>query len=278
MRWLFACLLVSVLLCLQVASAFKPFLDMYPSITWKPVKQKIDTAILPGDVIEIDIAYVIPAGGIKDIEASYNVMSYNLYKNTMDLMESKSYTLSTVEPTTIYKNFTVVVPFTNKIIVNASIYHPLEDNGLNNQMTLEIHVFEDTELVKVDVPPIVKAGEKTTVKIYLKSNAIGFNYRASVATSEILGMTDFDITKPEMVVEVEVTPKVSGNDYVETQKWYVNLMGYDYYDANNEKTVTVTVWASGPKEGVAIPATAIVATIVFVVLVAVVVLVFRRGR
>jgi len=163
--------------------------------------------------------------------------------------------------------------------VNASIYHPLEDNGLNNQMTLKIPVFEDTELVKVEVPPIVKAGEKTTVKVYLKSNAIGFNYRASVATNEILGMTDFDITKPEMVVEVEVTPKVSGNDYVETQEWYVNLMGYDYYDANNEKTVTVTVWASGPKEGVAIPATAIVATTVLVVAVAVVVLVLlRKGR
>jgi hypothetical protein len=222
---------------------FKPFLDMYPSITWKPVKQKIDTAILPGDIIEIDIAYVIPAGGIKDIEASYSVRSYNLYKNTMDLVENKTYILSTVEPTTIYKNFTVVVPFTNKIVVNASIYHPLEDNGLNNQMTLEIHVFEDTELVKVEVPPIVMAGEKTTVKVYLKSNAVGFNYRASVATNEILGMTDFDITKPEMVVEVEVTPKVSGNKFFEVQKWYVNLMGYDYYDANNEKTVTVMVWA-----------------------------------
>jgi hypothetical protein len=222
---------------------FKPFLDMYPSIIWKPVKQRIDTAILPGDIIEIDIAYVIPAGGIKDIEASYSVKSYNLYKNEMDLVENKTYILSTVEPTTIYKNFTVVVPFTNKIIVNASIYHPLEDNGLNNQMTLEIPVFEDTELVKVDVPPIVMAGEKTTVKVYLKSNAVGFNYRASVATSEIIGMTDFDITKPEMVVEVEVTPKVSGNKFFETQTWYVNLMGYDYYDANNEKTVTVMVWA-----------------------------------
>jgi hypothetical protein len=160
---------------------FKPFLDMYPSITWKPVKQRIDTAILPGDVIEIDIAYVIPAGGIKDIRIAHSVVSYNLYKKTMDQIDGYTYNVSTLYPTTIYKNFTVVVPFTNKLIVNASIAHPLEDNVLNNEMTLEIPVFEDTELVKVDVPLIVKAGEKTKVKVYLKSNALGYSYRASVA-------------------------------------------------------------------------------------------------
>jgi hypothetical protein len=46
-----------------------------------------------------------------------------------------------------------------------------------------------------------------------------------------------------MAVEVEVTPTVSGNRFYETQTWYVNVMGYDFYDANNAKTVTVTVWA-----------------------------------
>ena len=224
---------------------FKPFLDMYPSITWKPVKQKIDTAILPGDVIEIDIAYVIPAGGIKDVRIAHSVVSYNLYKKTMDQIEGYTYSVSTLYPTTIYKNFTVVVPFTNKIVVNASIAHPLEDNALNNEMTLEIPVFEDTELVKVDVPLIVKAGEKTKVKVYLRSNAVGYSYRASVAkdNKETIGTYDFSITDPEMAVEVEVTPTVSGNKFFETQTWYVNLMGYDFYDANNAKTVTVTVWA-----------------------------------
>jgi len=221
----------------------KPFLDMYPAITWRPVKQKVDTAILPGDVIEISIAYVIPAGGIKDIDIRHSVKSLNLYKKDFDQIEGREMKVSTLQPTTIYRNFTIIVPFTNKIIVNASIAHPLEDNALNNEMSLEIPVFEDTEAVRADVPLLVKANEPQKIKVILKSNAINFNYRISVVKgSDVIGYTDFKITEPDMAVEVEVTPVLTGGKFYETQTWTITLMGYDFYDANNEIKVTVTVW------------------------------------
>jgi len=224
---------------------FKPFLDMYVSIIWRPVKQKIDTAILPNDVIEISIAYVIPAGGIRDIKLQYNVKSFNLYKKDLEQIEGYETATSTLQPTTIYRNFTVVVPFTNRIIVNASVAHPMEDNALNNEMTLEIPVFEDTEITKVETPFIVRAGEPQKIKIYMKSNALGYSYRAITAMEKpykLIGESRFDITDPELAVEVEVTPELAQGMFYETQTWIITLLGYDFYDANNEVKVTVAVW------------------------------------
>jgi len=229
----------------------RPFLDMYPSIIWKPVKQKIDTAILPGDLIEVSIAYVIPAGGIKDIKLQYNVKSFNLYTRSFEQIESREEYVSTLEPTTIYRNLTIVAPFTNKIVVYASIAHPMEDNALNNEMTLETPVFEDTEITKVEAPPVVKAGEPQKIRVYMKSNAIGYNYRAVVAMEKpykLIGESRFYITDPEFAVDVVVIPELSRGKPYETQTWTITLLGYDFYGANDEKMITVTVLANNEEK------------------------------
>jgi len=98
----------------------KPFLDMYATVIWKPVKQKLSYAILPEDVIEVDIGYVIPAK-ITGVDIRASVSQFDLSAKQEKSIIGKVEKVATLEPTVIWRNFTITVPFTNEIIVEANI-------------------------------------------------------------------------------------------------------------------------------------------------------------
>lgn len=222
----------------------KPFLDMYATIIWKPVKQKISYAILPEDIIEVDIGFVIPAK-ITGVDIRAIVDQFDLKEKRPKTLEGKVEKVSTFEPTVIWRNFTVVVPYTNKLVIEANVSHPLEDFIHNNNMTLEIPVDPDTKIEEAKPAVLViSAGSPTAVTVTLTSNALGRVYSVAVideTTNTLIGKTDVEITEPNMTVTVEATaPQISG--FSETHLWNASANGIDYYEPNNYQTFQVTIW------------------------------------
>jgi len=222
----------------------KPFIDMYAVVTWSPVKQKVHYAILPGDVLEIDVGFVIPAK-ITDVSVSLHVDEHNLKEKRLKSLIGRAERVATHEPTTIWRNFTVVVPYTDKIVVTANISHPLEDFTPNNNFTLVIPIDPDTK-VEAARPTmlIVSSGAKVPVTVEITSNAIGMLYFVTViddSADELIGKVDINITDTNMTVTVEATAPVITGVY-ETHIWNASANGADYYDENNYKTFSVSIW------------------------------------
>ncbi len=222
----------------------KPFLDMYATVIWYPIKQKVSNAILPEDVIEIDVGFVIPAK-ITGVQIRAKIEEFNLNEKALKTIEGRSETVATFEPTTIWRNFTIKVPFTDRIVVTANITHELEDFILNNNITLEIPIYPDTK-VEYAKPAtlIVSSGSPTAVTVKIQSNAFGRLYTVEIwddDLKEILAMKDVNITEPNMTVTLEAkAPKISG--FQETHTWNVTFAGADYYPANNYYSFNVTIW------------------------------------
>lgn len=222
----------------------KPFLDMYATVIWKPVKQKISYAILPEDVIEVSIGFVIPAK-ITDVDIKATINEFDLKEKIPKAMEGKSEKVATFAPTTIWRNFTVVVPYTNKLVIEANISHPLEDFIHNNNMTLEIPVDPDTK-VEEATPSVlvVSSGSPTPVTVKISSNALGRVYVVAVqdmTTKNLIGKKDVEITEPNMTVTIEATaPNING--FSETHIWNASVNGIDFYDLNNYNEFQVTIW------------------------------------
>jgi len=222
----------------------KPFVDLSVTVLWKPVKQKNPYAILPEDVIEIDVGFMIPCK-LKDIEVKAVINSHDLYEKKFKPLERHEDVVASMKPnTTIWYNTTVTVPFTDKIVVNASIHHPWEYMGWNNYINTTIEIFPDTAVKAVYLPLIVNSGQKFEVTVKLMSNAIGRGATIAVSddtTEDLLGTTDIEITKPEMDVKFTLTaPTISG--FYETHTWNVSSATVDYWSENDYKTLSVTIW------------------------------------
>lgn len=238
----------------------KPFLDMYATIIWKPVKQKISYAILPEDIIEIDIGYVIPAK-ITGVDIKAAIDEFDLNEKAPKTMEGKTEKVATIAPMTVWRNFTIQVPFTNKIIVEANVSHPLEDFVHNNNMSLEIPVFPDTKVEEAKPNVLmVSSGSVAPVQVKIYSNALNRTFVVAVIdenTKNLLGKKDVTITDPNMTVTLEATvPKITG--FSETHTWNVSSNGIDYYEPNNYKEFQVTIWG--------IPWWAIIVAILIIIL------------
>jgi len=222
----------------------KPFLDMYATVIWKPVKQKVSYAILPEDVIEVDIGFVIPAK-ITGVHIKAQIDEFDVNKKEMKTIEGRDETVATFEPTTIWRNFTVKVPFTNKLVITANVSHPLEDFVLNNNISLEILVDPDTKVEYANPATlVVSSGSPTAVTVKLSSNALGRVFVVAVmdeTTKNLLGKKDVEITEPNMTVTISATaPKISG--FSEVHEWNVSANGIDYYEPNNYYSFNVTIW------------------------------------
>lgn len=234
----------------------KPFIDLSVTVLWKPVKQKTPLAILPEDVIEVDIGFMIPCK-LSGIEIRADVNSHNLFTKKLNPLERHHDVVASFRPnTTIWYNTTVVVPFTDKIVVNASIYHPWEYMGWNNYINTTIDVFPDTEVSNVSVGALlVQSGQDVDIAVKLRSNAIGRGTTISVFdedVGDVIGTAHVEITEPEMEVKLTATAPVIGqavetkqfnfNGVYETHTWNVSSATVDYWTENDYQKIQVTIW------------------------------------
>ena len=234
----------------------KPFIDLSVTVLWKPVKQKTPLAILPEDVIEIDIGFMIPCK-LSEIEIRADVNSHDLFTKKLRPLESHEDVVASFKPnTTIWYNTTVVVPFTDKIVVNASIHHPWEYMGWNNYINTTIKIFPDTEVSNVSVEALlVQSGQDVDITVKLRSNAIGRGTTVSVYdedVGDVIGTTHVEISEPEMEVKLTATAPVIGqaveaqefnfNGVYETHTWNVSHATVDYWSENDYQKIQVTIW------------------------------------
>jgi len=101
----------------------KPFLDLHVFVIYKPVRLKIPTAVLPDDIIEIDIGLPddiieIDIGIKTNIPLKLKPMSLRYWVHQMNLKEMKleplrgaDENISTTEAGIIWRNLTVTVPW-----------------------------------------------------------------------------------------------------------------------------------------------------------------------
>jgi len=234
----------------------KPFIDLAVTVLWKPIKQKTPLAILPEDVIEVDIGFMIPCK-LTGIEIRANVNSHNLFTKKLRLLERHHDVVASFKPnTTIWYNTTITVPFTDKIVVNASIYHPWEYMGWNNYINTTIDIFPDTKVSNVSVGAlVVQSGQNVDVTVKLKSNAIGRGTTISVFdenVGDVIGTAHVEITEPEMEVKLKATAPVIGqaveaqgfnfSGVYETHTWNVSHATVDYWSENDYQKIQVTIW------------------------------------
>ena len=234
----------------------KPFVDLSVTVLWKPIRQKTPLAILPEDVIEIDIGFMIPCK-LSGIEIRADVNMHDLFTKKLRPLERHHDVIASFKPnTTIWYNTTVVVPFTDKIVVNASIYHPWEYMGWNNYINTTIPIFPDTEVSEVSIGALlVQSGQDVDVTVKLRSNAIGRGTTISVFdedVGDVIGTAHVEITEPEMEVKLKAKAPVIGasvkteqfnfSGVYETHTWNVSSATADYWTENDYKTIQVTIW------------------------------------
>jgi len=234
----------------------KPFIDLSVTVLWKPVKQKTPLAILPEDVIEIDIGFMIPCK-LSEIEIKADVNMHDLFTKKLRPLERHEDVVASFKPnTTIWYNTTVVVPFTDKIVVNASIHHPWEYMGWNNYINTTIKIFPDTEVSNVSIGALlVQSGQDVDITVKLRSNAIGRGTTVSVYdedVGDVIGTTHVEISEPEMEVKLTATAPVIGqaveaqefnfNGVYETHTWNVSHATVDYWSENDYQRIQVTIW------------------------------------
>ena len=241
----FATLLIILLIAVPVGSVeIKPYFDTYSTIIWKPVKQKNKVAILPGDELRISFGYVIPAKAdnvyIEMFVGKYDVRS----RDVVPIINKQEY-VSTNGKTTVWRNFTIEVPdYASKLVLSAEIMHPRDDFIHNNNMSLEVPIYRDAEIVDVSLPTSVVESESILpIKVKIKSNQIDGSCLLSVEdlnSKDIIAQKDIEITQPEMTVSLDViVPKASKSE--EIHIWKIYLSCADWNEENNEKTVTLTI-------------------------------------
>lgn len=240
----FAALLIAFLIAVPASSVeFKPFLDTSSTILWKPAKQKEKVAILPGDELKISFGYSIPAK-TDNVYIRMFVGKYDLNSGSIIPIIDKHEYVSSDGKTTVWRNYTVKVPYTNKLVLSAEIFHPWDFNGLNNNISLEIPIWMDLEIIDVSVPTnVVESESVLPVKVKIRSNNFGPGcvlYVEDLTTNKLVAKKHFEITKPEMTISLDVkVPEASKSE--EIHIWRIGLSTVDYNEENNEKIVTLTV-------------------------------------
>jgi len=229
---------------------FRPWIDIYPTIVWFPVKQKTEFGLLPGDTIKVCIGVHVPKGvHVPDIHVDYRIRTDMVGKHRMKTIQSRTTTLNSLgQVTTIWYNYTMQLPWTDKVVVNASINNTYDLSPDNNNFSVVIPLSPDAQCEAVYVQSLaVSAGAVVPVRVTVRSNYVNVSGTIAIidltAGNESIGDTPINITAPiqSFVVSVKVPSIHSKISEQHTWMAYVNEMN-DVYQKDNTKTFTVTIF------------------------------------
>ena len=230
----------------------KPFTDFYVIVLWRPYQVKQSWTLLPEDVVELDIGVYIPVN-TTHLPATFRwaVEFYNVSTRMRESIRDTREELKVGVPGFVWRNVTIIVPWTSKIYVNVSIDHPWEDVVLNNNLTTVIEVDPDILLTLLDYTKMVNEGGEIRVVVHLKSNiepgvASCWVTVEDNTTNKILARMDIPV-EPEKTLELKLKAPENPPLYwlirvpSTTHSIGVVVVGNDMYTENNYVSMEVLV-------------------------------------
>jgi hypothetical protein len=243
----------------------KPFVDFSVEAYVKVLSQKLPYILLPNDQIEIDIKVKVPIN-TTTIPAFLNLTINTRNINTSAMVKALSRNESIVaQPGIVWRNYTVVLPWTDLVNVSILVTHPWQDVEGPNNLSFSIPLGAMVSLQKVKVGGIagfVREGDKLSIDVFARSNI-------PLTPSKVLNVFVFDNTSsksmgnaivpmspnmtasfsgyapnnPDILALQEANTQLIRNPAV-THTATVILLGYADYIENNNYVFTYTVLSS----------------------------------
>ena len=230
----------------------KPMVDIQVFVLWRPIEQKQSWSLLPEDVIEVDIGIRLPINTTtKPAKLEWRVEKYNLMDRIFDIERGAEEEVRVVQPGTVWRNVTIVVPWTSKIVVLANVTHEWEDFGYNNYVNVTIEIDPDVKIELVEKPSFIMEGQVFKVVVNVTSNVepgggIGWVSLIDNTTATLLKRVEITL-EPMKTVELEA--KAPENPTVfwifrapsTTHDLTTQFVGYDLYLGNNKQDFKLIV-------------------------------------
>jgi len=230
----------------------KPYVDIQVFALWRPVEQKQDWTILPEDIIEIDIGIVLPIN-ISNIPAmlDWKIEKYNLMNSTYDIEHGSQEEIRVVQPGIVWRNITISIPWTSKIVVLANVTHVLEDYEPNNFVNITINIDPDVKIELAEKPSFVMEGGNFKVVVNITSNVepgkgIGWVSLVDNTTNTLIKQVEISLQPQENVTIEAKAPQNPASFGIfrtptTTHQITAKFVGYDLYPGNNEVTFNLTI-------------------------------------
>jgi len=230
----------------------KPMVDIQVFVIWRPVEQKQRLTILPEDVIEVDIGIVLPINtSRKPAVLTWRIEKLDLEERRLKAFEGRYEEIRATLPGTVWRNVTITVPWTSRLVITANVTHEWEDFGYNNYINLTIPIDPDVKLTVIEKPMFLSEGQAFTVKVNLTSNvepgaAMGWVSLIDETTDTLIKRVQVSL-EPRLAVEVEAKAPENPTAFwmfkvpSATHTLTALFAGYDLYTANNQETFDVTV-------------------------------------
>jgi len=225
----------------------KPFLDLKVFILWHIVETKTDYAILPEDIIEIDIGIEVPIN-ITKVPMTLNITMDSVYTHRRYPMLHKIENITSYAGI-VWRNFTISLPWKRHIIVYANASHPWEDMVLNNIANITIDIGPNAKVELVDLPQMAIEGRDVIVKYRIVSNLE--NEPVLLFMQDNTTNTVVYTKQTTLVGNMTVTVKFKApenpsllwvlKDPLVKHELQVGFSGYDAYADDNTKPATITI-------------------------------------
>jgi len=233
----------------------KPFVDLAVFVVWKPVEQKIAWALLPEDIIEVDIGISVNVN-VTTTPANllWSLMCHDVKRNVMKSIrdvreELRAYT------GIVWRNVTITVPWTDKIEIHVKVEHPWEDMVLNNYANTTITIDPDVKIKLLRSPSYVREGSIFEITVELVSNVPKERnvYGSLSVTDETLGKlikAQDVLIEPEKQIKFRVRAPENPavflifKEPVVTHDMQLHFVGFDVYGNNNYQYFKINVLSS----------------------------------
>jgi len=240
------------------AVTFRPWIDIYPTVVWYPVKQKTSYGLLPGDEVKICVGIHVPKGvKLANIHVKYRIAYDVVGKHETRTISSRSFILNSVgDVATIWYNRTLILPWTDRLLVQASAENKYDLAPDNNNISTTIHLSPDLQCLSAGTYSPVPEGTRIPVRISVRSNYVDVTGTASVidvtAGNVTIGSSTFKLLSPEQTITVWVrVPKVGTSPYHE---WFVFAsIPNDVYVKDSVKSFTVKIAGNSSERRIHIP-------------------------
>jgi len=230
----------------------KPMVDIQVFILWRPVEQKQSWTLLPEDIIEVDIGIDLPINTTYiPAKLTWQLEKYDLKGRRYSVERGSVEEIRSPSKGIVWRNITVAVPWTSKIVITANVTHEWEDFGYNNFINVTIPIDPDVKITLVEYPTLVMEGQVFKVVVNITSNvepgeAIGWVSLIDNTTETLIKRVQVTL-EPEKIIEITAnapenpatlwfirTPSTS-------HKIATTFAGYDVYTANNVDEFTLVV-------------------------------------
>jgi len=225
-----------------------PPVDLKVVVFVKPLRQRVPGYILPWDIVEIAIGVRVPIPTGAPVNLSYRLSALDVKARGFKDIRRGAESITVVEAGYIWRNITIVVPWSSRIVVEVNASNEWEVAGMDNYASITVAVDPDYMLASVSAPGTVREGEKFAVTVSLDSNCEESCTAPLLIRDNTTGRTVkfIDVTlAPGANITIELaapqTPPVwFVRKPAETFAYTVEASG-DVDPSNNAQTFTVTV-------------------------------------